>query len=169
MAMLALYAPTALAKDDDGYDGDFDDGGGVAAPAQYDDVDGGLRFSIPLNYGLSRRRRRPLPGNVHHPDTEPRLPGRRPPGRLALHRRPPSHLAPRGAPPPRGHRERVGSCGERDARRRTGRRRVTGTLGEDPIAEARESPHEQPGEKPLGHTARFVVDHALCDVVVLSL
>jgi hypothetical protein len=54
MAMLALYAPTALAKDDDGYDGDFDDGGGVAAPAQYDDVDGGLRFSIPLNYGLSR-------------------------------------------------------------------------------------------------------------------
>lgn len=54
MAMLALYAPTALAKDD-GYDDDFDDGGGVAAPAQYDDVDGGgLMFSIPLNYGLSR-------------------------------------------------------------------------------------------------------------------
>jgi hypothetical protein len=54
MAMLALYAPTALAKDDDGYDDDFDDGG-VAAPAQYDDVDGGgLMFSIPLNYGLSR-------------------------------------------------------------------------------------------------------------------
>ena len=54
MLALALYAPTALAKDDDGYDDDFDDGG-VAAPAQYDDVDGGgLMFSIPLNYGLSR-------------------------------------------------------------------------------------------------------------------
>lgn len=35
--------------------------------------------------------------------------------------------------------------------------------------EAHEPPYEQPGEKPLGHTARFVVDHALCDVVVLSL
>ena len=35
--------------------------------------------------------------------------------------------------------------------------------------EAHEPPDEQPGEKPLGHTARFVVDHALCDVVVLAL
>jgi hypothetical protein len=34
--------------------------------------------------------------------------------------------------------------------------------------EAHEPPDEQPG-KPLGHTARFVVDYALCDVVVLSL
>ena len=34
---------------------------------------------------------------------------------------------------------------------------------------AHESPDEQPGERPLGHTARFVVDHALCDVVVLRL
>jgi hypothetical protein len=37
MLALALYAPAALAQDDDGYDDDFDDGGGVAAPAQYDD------------------------------------------------------------------------------------------------------------------------------------
>lgn len=35
--------------------------------------------------------------------------------------------------------------------------------------EAHAAPDEQPGERPLGHTARFVVDHALCDVVVLSL
>jgi nucleotide-binding universal stress UspA family protein len=35
--------------------------------------------------------------------------------------------------------------------------------------QAHESPDEQPGEKPLGHTARFVVDHALCDVVVVRL
>ncbi len=35
--------------------------------------------------------------------------------------------------------------------------------------DAHEPPDEQPGEKPLGHTARFVVDHALCDVVMLSL
>lgn len=35
--------------------------------------------------------------------------------------------------------------------------------------QAHESPAEQPGEMPLGHTARFVVDHALCDVVVLRL
>ncbi len=34
---------------------------------------------------------------------------------------------------------------------------------------AHEPPDEQPGERPLGHTARFVVDHALCDVVVLRL
>ncbi len=34
--------------------------------------------------------------------------------------------------------------------------------------EAHESPDKQPGERPLGHTARFVVDHALCDVVVLA-
>ena len=38
MLALALYAPAALAQDDDGYD-DFDDGGGVAAPAQYADDD----------------------------------------------------------------------------------------------------------------------------------
>lgn len=37
MLALALYAPAALAQDDDGYDDDFDDGGGAAAPAQYDD------------------------------------------------------------------------------------------------------------------------------------
>lgn len=35
--------------------------------------------------------------------------------------------------------------------------------------EAHESPAKQPGERPLGHTARFIVDHALCDVVVLAL
>ena len=34
--------------------------------------------------------------------------------------------------------------------------------------EAHEPPDEQPAEKPLGHTARFVVGHALYDVVVLS-
>lgn len=33
--------------------------------------------------------------------------------------------------------------------------------------QAHESPDEQPGDRPLGHTARFVVDHALCDVIVL--
>ena len=37
MLALALYAPAALAQDDDGFDDDFDDGGGAAAPAQYDD------------------------------------------------------------------------------------------------------------------------------------
>lgn len=35
--------------------------------------------------------------------------------------------------------------------------------------QAHEPPDEQPGENPLGHTARFVVDHALCDVVVVRL
>ena len=41
MAMLALtlYAPAALAQDDDGFDDNFDDNGGVAAPAQYGDDD----------------------------------------------------------------------------------------------------------------------------------
>lgn len=39
----------------------------------------------------------------------------------------------------------------------------------DNRVQAHESPDEQPGEMPLGHTARFVVDHALCDVVVLRL
>lgn len=33
---------------------------------------------------------------------------------------------------------------------------------------AHEPPDEKPGRRPLGHTARFVVDHALCDVVVLG-
>lgn len=33
---------------------------------------------------------------------------------------------------------------------------------------AHEAPDEKPGERPLGPTARFVVDHALCDVVVLA-
>jgi nucleotide-binding universal stress UspA family protein len=33
---------------------------------------------------------------------------------------------------------------------------------------AHEPPDEKPGKRPLGHTARFVVDHALCDVVVLA-
>ena len=33
--------------------------------------------------------------------------------------------------------------------------------------EAHKPPGEGPGKNPLGHTARFVVDHALCDVVVL--
>ena len=37
------------------------------------------------------------------------------------------------------------------------------------LVEAHEPPDEQPGQRPLGHTARFVVDHALCDVVVLAL
>lgn len=36
-------------------------------------------------------------------------------------------------------------------------------------AEAHRPPGEAPGKSPLGHTARFVVDHALCDVVVLYL
>lgn len=36
-------------------------------------------------------------------------------------------------------------------------------------AEAHEPPDEAPGKSPLGHTARFVIDHALCDVVVLYL
>ena len=35
--------------------------------------------------------------------------------------------------------------------------------------EAHKPPDEKPGKSPLGHTARFVVDHALCDVVVLYL
>lgn len=35
--------------------------------------------------------------------------------------------------------------------------------------EAHELPGEGPGEMPLGHTARFVVDHAVCDVVILRL
>jgi nucleotide-binding universal stress UspA family protein len=35
--------------------------------------------------------------------------------------------------------------------------------------EAHERPGEGPGKMPLGHTARFVVDHALCDVTVLKL
>jgi nucleotide-binding universal stress UspA family protein len=33
---------------------------------------------------------------------------------------------------------------------------------------AHEAPGEKPGKRPLGHTARFVVDHALCDVVVIA-
>lgn len=33
--------------------------------------------------------------------------------------------------------------------------------------EAHKPPGEHPGKRPLGHTARFVVDHASCDVVVL--
>jgi nucleotide-binding universal stress UspA family protein len=35
--------------------------------------------------------------------------------------------------------------------------------------EAHELPGEEPGKMPLGHTARFVVDHARCDVTVLKL
>ncbi|MCA1731895.1 MAG: hypothetical protein LC751_21625 [Actinobacteria bacterium] len=35
--------------------------------------------------------------------------------------------------------------------------------------EAHKLPGEGPGKMPLGHTARFVVDHALCDVTVLKL
>jgi nucleotide-binding universal stress UspA family protein len=35
--------------------------------------------------------------------------------------------------------------------------------------EAHKPPGEGPGKSPLGHTARFVVDHALCDVVILHL
>ena len=45
---------------------------------------------------------------------------------------------------------------------------ITDTRTGVPV-EAHEPPEEQPGERPLGHTARFVVDHALCDVVVLQL
>ena len=37
------------------------------------------------------------------------------------------------------------------------------------LIEAHKPPDEEPGKSPLGHTARFVVDHALCDVVVLYL
>lgn len=35
--------------------------------------------------------------------------------------------------------------------------------------EAHKFPGEGPGKRPLGHTARFVTDHALCDVVILRL
>jgi len=35
--------------------------------------------------------------------------------------------------------------------------------------EAHKLPGEGPGKLPLGHTARFVVDHALCDVTVVQL
>lgn len=35
--------------------------------------------------------------------------------------------------------------------------------------EAHKPPGKGPGERPLGHTARFVSDHALCDMVVLQL
>ncbi|HET7477882.1 MAG TPA: hypothetical protein VFJ72_00060 [Rubrobacteraceae bacterium] len=45
---------------------------------------------------------------------------------------------------------------------------ITDTRNGVPI-EAHESPEAMPGERPLGHTARFVVDHALCDVVILNL
>lgn len=45
---------------------------------------------------------------------------------------------------------------------------ITDTRNGVPV-EAHEPPDEQPGQRPLGHTARFVVDHALCDVVILSL
>ncbi len=45
---------------------------------------------------------------------------------------------------------------------------ITDTQNDNRV-QAHESPDEQPGERPLGHTARFVVDHALCDVVVLAL
>lgn len=37
------------------------------------------------------------------------------------------------------------------------------------LIEAHKSPDKAPGERPLGHTARFVSDHALCDVVILRL
>ena len=42
-------------------------------------------------------------------------------------------------------------------------------VGSCASVEAYELPDEQPGEKSLGHTARFVVDRALCDVVVVRL
>jgi hypothetical protein len=45
---------------------------------------------------------------------------------------------------------------------------ITDTQNDNRV-QAHESPEQQPGERPLGHTARFVVDHALCDVVVLAL
>lgn len=42
----------------------------------------------------------------------------------------------------------------------------------DPVSgvsvEAHKPPGEGPGKKPLGHTARFIVDYASCDVVVLD-
>ncbi len=47
MLTLALYAPAALAQNDDGYDDDFDDGG-VAAPAQYADDDADDDSGAPL-------------------------------------------------------------------------------------------------------------------------
>jgi hypothetical protein len=37
------------------------------------------------------------------------------------------------------------------------------------LAQAHKPPDEQPEKRPLGHTARFVTDHALCDVVILRL
>jgi nucleotide-binding universal stress UspA family protein len=45
---------------------------------------------------------------------------------------------------------------------------ITDTQTGAPL-ETHETPDNQPGDRPLGHTARFVVDHALCDVVVLAL
>lgn len=41
--------------------------------------------------------------------------------------------------------------------------------GSGESAEAHRPPDETPGKRPLGHTARYVVDHASCDVLVLSL
>lgn len=55
---------------------------------------------------------------------------------------------------------------------RRGRRGLHAYSISDPrtgaTARAHEAPDEKPGERPLGHTARFVVDHALCDVVVIA-
>jgi len=41
-------------------------------------------------------------------------------------------------------------------------------LGSGTSVEAHKPPRGGPEKRPLGHTARFVVDHAPCDVVVLS-
>lgn len=41
--------------------------------------------------------------------------------------------------------------------------------GAGTTVEAHKAPDEEPGERPLGHTARFVADHVLCDVVILRL
>lgn len=46
--------------------------------------------------------------------------------------------------------------------------RITNSDSGSPVA-AHKLPGEGPGKMPLGHTARFVVDHALCDVTLLQL
>lgn len=63
---------------------------------------------------------------------------------------------------------RVEALGVWQGRRRLHAYSITDTQSGVAV-EAHEAPDEQPGERPLGHTARFVVDHALCDVVVLAL
>jgi nucleotide-binding universal stress UspA family protein len=46
-------------------------------------------------------------------------------------------------------------------------RRITNTLTGASL-ESHEGPHDGPRKTPLGHMARFVVDHAACDVILFS-